>query len=105
MSTDALGCKYTWCRMQHGLVKLREQLDRVLMNSAAQVMLQGAKTINLPRTCSDHHPVLLDLDTAASLPPANKPLRFEASWLSRKEFSRVFSMAWNLHSNHLLQAI
>lgn len=49
--------------------------------------------------------MLLDLDIAALLPPVNKPLRFEASWLTCEEFNQVFSNAWNLHSNYLPHAL
>ncbi|GKV45487.1 hypothetical protein SLEP1_g52559 [Rubroshorea leprosula] len=105
MDMATLGCKYTWCRIRDGRIVLRERLDRVLLNSDAQVLLHGAKAFTLPRTCSDHHPILLSLDTAASHPPPNKPVRFEAAWLSRDYFSSVFTHAWSKHSNQLSAAI
>ncbi|GKV23692.1 hypothetical protein SLEP1_g33394 [Rubroshorea leprosula] len=105
MEMETLGCKFTWCRTRGGRVVLRERLDRVLINSDCQHRLQGAKAFNLPRTCSDHHPILLSLDTVASHSPINKPARFEAAWLSRPEFSTVFTQAWSQHANHLSAAI
>ncbi|GLT82217.1 hypothetical protein SLE2022_006220 [Rubroshorea leprosula] len=104
-SEDALGCKFSWCRIQHGRVMLRERLDRVLFNAQAKVQFQGAKLINLPRTCSDHHPILLNLDTAASQPPPYKPRCFEAVWLTREEFSKVFSQAWGQYPLDMKAAI
>ncbi|GLU04417.1 hypothetical protein SLE2022_215670 [Rubroshorea leprosula] len=104
-SEDALGCKFSWCRIQHGRVMLWERLDRVLFNAQAKVQFQGAKLINLPRTCNDHHPILLNLDTAASQPPPYKPHRFEAVWLTREEFSRVFSQAWGQYPLDMKAAI
>ncbi|GLT66956.1 hypothetical protein SLA2020_392960 [Shorea laevis] len=101
----ALGCKYTWCRMRNGRVVLRERLDRILLNLDAQLQLTGAKAFNLPRTCSDHHLILLNMDTAATYSPVSKPARFEAAWLTREEFSTVFTDAWSCHSNHLPTAI
>ncbi|GLT50394.1 hypothetical protein SLA2020_238810 [Shorea laevis] len=105
MDMEALGCKYTWCRRRHGRVILRERLDRILVNSEAQFLLQGAKAFNLPRTCSDHHPILFNLETAASHPPANKPVRFEAAWLSREEFGSIFTNAWAKNPSNLTVAI
>ncbi|GLT96250.1 hypothetical protein SLE2022_138910 [Rubroshorea leprosula] len=105
MEMETLGCKFTWCRTRGGRVVLRERLDRVLINSDCQHRLQGAKAFNLPRTCSDHHPILLSLDTVASHSPINKPARFEAAWLFRPEFSTVFTQAWSQHANHLSAAI
>ncbi|GKV16524.1 hypothetical protein SLEP1_g27155 [Rubroshorea leprosula] len=105
MNMESLGCKFTWCRLRNGRVVLRERLDRVLFNSGAQILLQGAKVFTLPRIHSDHHPILLDLDTAASQIPVNKPLRFEAAWLSRDEFRSVFHEAWSQHASQLPVAI
>ncbi|GLT96466.1 hypothetical protein SLE2022_140850 [Rubroshorea leprosula] len=105
MNMETLGCKYTWCRMRNGRPVLCERLDRILLNSDSQLLLQGAKAFNLPRTCSDHYPILLNMYTAASYPLVNKPTRFEAAWLSRDEFSRVFTDAWSQHSNDLASTI
>ncbi|GLT41965.1 hypothetical protein SLA2020_159900 [Shorea laevis] len=94
ISEETLGCKYTWCHIQQGRVTLRERLNRALFNVQAKAKFQGAKLFNLPRTSSDHHPILLNLDTAASLVPQHKLRRFEAVWLTREEFPTVFSRAW-----------
>ncbi|GKV52270.1 hypothetical protein SLEP1_g58858, partial [Rubroshorea leprosula] len=105
LSQDSLGCKYTWCRTQNGRVILRERLDRALFNMEAKQRFLGAKLFTLPRTCSDHHPILLCLDTAAAQVPTTKPQRFEAAWLTRDGFERVFSQAWEGHSSDLKDAI
>ncbi|GLU16375.1 hypothetical protein SLE2022_328130 [Rubroshorea leprosula] len=105
ISEEALGCKYTWCRIQQGQVTLRERLDRALFNVQAKAEFQGAKLFNLPRTSSDHHPILLNIDTTASLVPHHKPRRFEAVWLTREEFPTVFSRAWTQHPTDIKQAI
>ncbi|GKV16725.1 hypothetical protein SLEP1_g27324 [Rubroshorea leprosula] len=105
ISEEALGCKYTWCRIQQGRVTLRERLDRALFNVQAKAEFQGAKLFNLPWTSSDHHPILLNIDTAASLVPHHKPRRFEAVWLTREEFPTVFSRAWTQHPTDIKQAI
>ncbi|GLT81798.1 hypothetical protein SLE2022_002300 [Rubroshorea leprosula] len=105
MNMETLGCKYAWCRMRNERLVLREHLDRVLLNSDSQLLLQRAKAFNLPRTCSDHHPILFDMNTAASYLPVNKPTRFEATWPSSEEFSNVFNAAWSQHSSDLFAAI
>ncbi|GLT25063.1 hypothetical protein SLA2020_002170 [Shorea laevis] len=45
------------------------------------------------------------METAASHSPINKPIRFEAAWLSRAKFSAVFTQAWAKHPNQLFAAI
>ncbi|GKV09037.1 hypothetical protein SLEP1_g20594 [Rubroshorea leprosula] len=104
-STDSLGCKFTWVRKQHGRVLLRERLDRALFNLLALESFADAKVINLPRICSDHHPVLLCLDSPPLLCKASKPLRFEAAWLTHDDFGQVFTNAWVAHGSSIVNAI
>ncbi|GLT56367.1 hypothetical protein SLA2020_294110 [Shorea laevis] len=104
-STDSLGCKFTWVRKQHGRVLLRERLDRALFNLLALESFAGAKVINLPRICSDHHPLLLCLDSPPLLRKASKPLRFEAAWLTHDDFGQVFTNAWAAHGSSIVNAI
>ena len=91
---EASGCKYTWIREQNGRATLRERLDRVLTNIDFRLLFSEAKSINLPRTYGDHHPVLLDTDLVPLPNNANKPQRFEAAWLLHSDFAHVFNEAW-----------
>ncbi|GLT30193.1 hypothetical protein SLA2020_050080 [Shorea laevis] len=104
-STAALGCKFTWVRKQNGRVVLRERLDRALFNFLALESFTDAKVINLPRLCSDHHPVLLCLDTPLLASGLVKPIRFEAAWLTHDAFKQVFTEAWLSHGSLLPNAI
>ncbi|GKU87265.1 hypothetical protein SLEP1_g1695 [Rubroshorea leprosula] len=104
-SKESLGCAFTWVRKINGRVSLREKLDRALFNLSALEAYPEAKIINRPRLCSDHHPVMLCVDTSS---PANrnaKPMRFEAAWLTHENFGTVFSEAWSAHSLSLPDAI
>ncbi|GLT51747.1 hypothetical protein SLA2020_251360 [Shorea laevis] len=104
-SKEALGCKYTWIRKMNGRVSLRERLDRALFNLKALEALPSSKLINLPRLCSDHHPIMLCIDAAPSLHNASKPVRFEATSLTNENFSSIFNVAWNEHHSSLPMAI
>ncbi|GLT24835.1 hypothetical protein SLA2020_000040 [Shorea laevis] len=104
-STEPLGCKYTWVRKHNGRVLLRERLDRALFNFEALESFPAAKVINLPRLCSDHHPILLCLDDSCSIGKHAKPFRFEAAWLTHDAFKSVFTQAWLLHASSLPNAI
>ncbi|GLT70675.1 hypothetical protein SLA2020_427370 [Shorea laevis] len=104
-SIDSLGCKFTWVRKQNGRVVLREKLDIALFNLRALESFLGAKVFNLPRLCSDHHPLLLCLDSSSLMRKASKPLRFEAAWLTHADFGQVFTNAWSAHGALIANAI
>ncbi|GLT61595.1 hypothetical protein SLA2020_342910 [Shorea laevis] len=73
-SKVSLGCAFTWIRKTNGRVTLREKLDRALFNFVALEAFPEAKLLNLPRLCSDHHPIMLCLDMLHSLTKSFKPL-------------------------------
>lgn len=89
------GCKFTWKKTLHGRVILREGLDRVLANAAALEYFSNGKVVNLPCIYSDHHPLLFD-DALISPPPSvGRPFRFQAAWITHKDFDVVFRDAWD----------
>ncbi|GKV27878.1 hypothetical protein SLEP1_g36998 [Rubroshorea leprosula] len=104
-SKESLGCAFTWVRKINGRVSLREKLDRALFNLSALEAYPEAKIINRPRLCSDHHPVMLCVDTSSPVNRNAKPMRFEAAWLTYENFGTVFSEAWSAHSLSLPDAI
>ncbi|GLU14892.1 hypothetical protein SLE2022_314330 [Rubroshorea leprosula] len=104
-STEPLGCRYTWLRKQNGRVLLRERLDRALFNMMALESLPDVKVINLPRLCSDHHPVLLCLDAPIQGDRHSRPIRFEAAWLTHEDFHQIFTTAWASHNSSITSAI
>ncbi|GLT80127.1 hypothetical protein SLA2020_515820 [Shorea laevis] len=104
-SKDALGCAFTWIRKSNGRIILRERLDRALFNFAALEAFPDAKLLNLPRLCSDHHPIMLCIDTLQPSSRCSKPLRFEAAWLTHANFGVVFSEAWLANAHSLTMAI
>ncbi|GKU91977.1 hypothetical protein SLEP1_g5773 [Rubroshorea leprosula] len=104
-SKDSLGCKFTWIRQTNGRVTLRERLDRALFNLAGLEEFPDAKLINLPRLCSDHHPIMLNIDPPNRISRATKPPRFEAAWLTHGGFKEVFCRAWMTHDHSLPLAI
>ncbi|OMO53937.1 reverse transcriptase [Corchorus capsularis] len=105
LDAGSSGSKFTWRRRVGGRVVLQEKLDRVLWNLAALTELTDAKIMNLPCLCSDHHPILLDFNCIQKAPLKNRPVRFEAAWLTHPEFSQVFAAAWSRGEGSLSQAI
>ena len=79
------GPKFTWTNKNPIWHRnIRERLDRGLGN---------IKTHHLPRTKSDHCPILLE-----SKPPtykSTKPFKFEQMWLTNPSFSTLVKNNWN----------
>ncbi|GLT29391.1 hypothetical protein SLA2020_042630 [Shorea laevis] len=105
LSKDSIGCRFTWVRRTNRRVLLRERLDRALLNLPGFAGFPDAKIINLPRLCSDHHPIMLHIDLASQIQQIAKPYRFEAAWLTLVDFKDVFNNAWAAHDQSLPLAI
>jgi hypothetical protein len=85
-----IGDKFTWHRG-----KIRERLDRVLVNDAWKNKFTGASLENLPYSRSDHRPLLLLLEEQESHDTYGpRVLRFEARWLKEGRFKEVVEGAW-----------
>ncbi|GKU90588.1 hypothetical protein SLEP1_g4569 [Rubroshorea leprosula] len=104
-SKEALGCHFTWTKKRNGRRVMRERLDRAVLNLSAMEEFSTAKLINLPRLCSDHHPILLNIQPNSAVRRPRGPPQFEAVWLTREDFGAVFENAWKSHNVSLAQAI
>lgn len=100
----ASGPAFTWCNMRNGLARIRERIDKAFANPKWRHAFPEAWVHNLPRTHSDHHPVLVDLEGAAPPAPSNRPFRFEAAWCLHENFGELISNNW-LPQGELPQAI
>lgn len=91
-----LGPKFTWRGQKSpGLSRVYERLDRAFCNMEWRVSFPEAAVRNLPRVKSDHHPILIDLQSNLPPPAFQRPFRFEAAWLTHKEFGEFVKKNWN----------
>jgi hypothetical protein len=84
------GDPFTWKRG-----RIRERLDRVVVNNAWNTMHPEATVHHMEYARSDHRPIVLD--TYNQVFPCNQnssSFRFEAKWLHEKNFSEVVEQAW-----------
>ena len=88
------------------MAKTMVKLDRALANSNWMVQYPKANVTNLPRTYSDHSPLVLNLEGMNSnyIPNlANKPFRFLASQMDHCDFNKFVYDTWDniadLHVN------
>lgn len=89
---DFIGDPFTWRRG-----RIRERLDRGLVNEAWSGLFPHAALQNLVFNHSDHRPLLVDTDYYAQ--PAAAPnniqvKRFEAWWLREEKFDETVMDAW-----------
>ncbi|KAJ4839200.1 hypothetical protein Tsubulata_023151 [Turnera subulata] len=84
------GSKFTWKRGDK-----YARLDRVLSNEQGFLQFPTASVKHLPRICSDHNPVLLQLMGAPARHSNTKQFRFFAAWLLHEEFDTLVQDGWN----------
>ncbi|XP_070018047.1 uncharacterized protein [Nicotiana sylvestris] len=113
------GSKYTWSnkRYNNRSSLILERIDKCLANNQWINEYPEANITHLPKTHSDHCPMLVNLSNN-SYTPLNKPFRFELMWCShplfqnlirdsfKPDFTLIFStslfkenaLKWNKHT-------
>ncbi|KAL3533572.1 hypothetical protein ACH5RR_007093 [Cinchona calisaya] len=102
-----LNCKgptFTWTNKRFGKASIRERLDRTYCNSLWRHLFEEAYVRVLPRTHSDHHPLLINL-LGVPQPLINlRPFRMEAAWLTHPDFEEFVASNW-LKSPNIAETI
>ncbi|KAH7838491.1 hypothetical protein Vadar_027204 [Vaccinium darrowii] len=89
------GPRFTWTNGRQGSANIQKRLDRGLCNEEWRSLFPEGTITTLPRTYSDHNPLLLHLHGNISFIPTNKPFRFEAAWIVDPSFEAIVSNNWN----------
>ena len=82
------GCSFTWNRGSG-----YERLGRVLCNSDWRLQWHQAEVHHLPRTKSDHCPILVQIEERNRM-RFNKPFQFHMAWLTHEGFSDMVIQNW-----------
>ena len=93
------GPKFTWSNKRQITDLILERIGRCLANPLWRILYPEAAVTHLPRTFSDHHPVLIEL-SRLNFNTLNKPFRFQSMWLMHLDFPRIVKEAW-LENNPL----
>nr|XP_011457627.1 PREDICTED: uncharacterized protein LOC105349504 [Fragaria vesca subsp. vesca] len=83
------GSCFTWSNN-----RIKERLDRAFCNMDWRSIFSEAFIRHLPRTRSDHCPILLQLFSNNSINKAAAPFRFQAMWFSHEKYLDFVSMTW-----------
>ena len=91
-----LGCngpRLTWTNNRGGTANTLVRLDRALANEGWRIKYPEASVTNIPRTYSDHCPVIVNTDGMTFIPSSVnsfRPFRFLVSWFEHPDFDNVF---------------
>ncbi|KAK1309261.1 hypothetical protein QJS10_CPA09g00565 [Acorus calamus] len=90
------GPPFTWSNNRQRPHRIWERLDRAFTSSAWQELFPNTAASVLPRTCSDHAPLLID--SSPPTPHGFKPFRFEQFWFQYPDLSDTVRQAWRMSS-------
>lgn len=85
--------RFTWTNGRKGLANIKERLDRVWCNVDWHSLFTAANIHHLPRTSSDHHPVLVEGLTGRR-PVQFKGFQFLEPWLRHADFGTIVHKYW-----------
>ena len=92
---NASGPRYTWSNHHFRGHLVMKKLDRCFANMTWRTYFEEGIVNVLPKTRSDHNPLLIRL---FGIPPPqhpNRPFRFEAAWLTHPTFPKMLKESWN----------
>lgn len=87
------GSPFTWWNGRTGNDCIFERLDRMLINIEWQNLFSYSEVDHLPRTGSDHAPMLLNCENRIS--SQQKPFRFLKFWTEHETFKDVVRLNWD----------
>lgn len=70
-------------------------LDRFIANEDWRLRFGEGAVKHLPKSCSDHFPILLSTCGYAPIPIVCMPFRFQAAWLTHEMFDEFIRLNWD----------
>ncbi|GKU97282.1 hypothetical protein SLEP1_g10449 [Rubroshorea leprosula] len=100
-----IGNRFTWVNMHFSNQLIKERLDRAWANLDWKLNFPEASLFHLPRTHSDHCPILLDLNPLCPRPGCRPP-KLEKFWIEHPDFQDINHKVWvdnNLNTTKCLE--
>ncbi|XP_022723781.1 uncharacterized protein LOC111280610 [Durio zibethinus] len=98
------GPRFTWSNKRNVLDLIQERIDFVFANSAWCLAFPEARVSHLPKTRSDHYPILLSLKN--KVPRVGlKPFRLQKMWFDYPEFLTLVRNSWSNGQESLAQSV
>ncbi|KAI9107229.1 hypothetical protein K1719_021838 [Acacia pycnantha] len=94
VDVEIKGPFFTWKWPKwEGLDRVYKRLDRCLCNISWLEAFENAEVRIIPRLCSDHHPILVNLNADMHRPRV-KQFKYEAMWQMHEQFKEVMKHSW-----------
>ncbi|KAL7253115.1 hypothetical protein ACSBR1_007602 [Camellia fascicularis] len=103
-----LGCsgpRLTWSNGRQGMANTLEKLDRAVCTTEWRLQFQEGAVRNLPRTYSDHAPMIIYTKGMQHSNPILRPFRMEAAWFVNPDFKNLVKHSWDETNNSILKAV
>ncbi|KAL5736384.1 hypothetical protein ACOSQ2_031172 [Xanthoceras sorbifolium] len=100
-----VGQNITWLNKRGSRDEVWCRLNRALCFMDWRMLFPEGFVKHLPRTHSDHCPILLKLHSSHTPCSLLKPFRFEAMWMCHAEFDRIIFGEWNVSEGNVLDKI
>jgi len=89
------GAEFTWQNGRSGRRFTERRLDRCICNQSWLDMCSSISVSTLLRTCSDHHPILLDFEVTQSRFVSQ--FKFQKMWTLHEDCRNVVNLIWKLN--------
>ncbi|KAL7202772.1 hypothetical protein ACSBR1_034272 [Camellia fascicularis] len=105
MDLGCTGPKFTWTNNRRGMANTMERLNRALCNENWRTMYPQGTVRNLPRTYSDHFPLIIYTEEI-NLKLSLCEMIMESGWLTHKRLKLIFKVIFKICFNlNLLSSI
>jgi hypothetical protein len=92
------GIPWTYDNKQDGRNNVIVRLDRVVACPSWTKLFPNYQVLHLTSSRSDHYPILLNLDTSATMTRNVIQRRYEVFWEREASLTEEISSAWKMHS-------
>ncbi|KAL7226194.1 hypothetical protein ACSBR1_021345 [Camellia fascicularis] len=94
MDLGCAGPRLTWSNNRKGWANTMVRLDRAMCNTEWRTTFPDGAVRNLPRTYSDHSPMMVFTQGKSPFLSICKPFKFLAAWITHKDFKKVVDGCW-----------
>lgn len=92
-----VGAEFTWTNKRRGSAHTERRLDRVVCNDPLINYWGSSTCCTLPRSKSDHHPILLKLQK--DIATFSSSFKFLKMWSTHKDCQSVIANSWKQEVN------
>ena len=97
------GPRFTWTNKRAASLVM-ERLNKVLCNPSWRRIFDETTVLHLPRTSSDHNPLLINT-FASTLRASAHPFRLETMWFNDPSFLDIVKNSWRYFPENVFLAI